>query len=180
MFKFFNKFKFSKKTSLEEDINNLKKLKYQMENYSYTSDLLEEIYNTLLKHSIKPSERVNVKRYIKVSFKSKTSLIGLQAVENKYYYKETISRSDWLNEDGVVKPFSNWDSGGEHNDVFYNLLLEGLKSEIILNKTIPLNELENNSVTEEMHEFINSGLYKLLLSDLLEMVIFYLENSDEV
>lgn len=180
MFKFFNKFKFSKRTSLEEDINNLKKLKYQMENYSYTLDLLEDLYNTLLKRRIKPSERINVKRYVKVSFKSKTSLIALQAIENKYYYKETISRSDWLNEDGVIKPFSNWDSGDSHNDVFYNLLLESLKSEILLNKDIPLNELENNSVTEEMYEFINSGLYKLLLSDLLEMVIFYLENSDEI
>lgn len=180
MFNFLNKFKFFKRNILERDIKTLKELKYQIENYSYTIDTLNDIYDLLLKHPIRPSKRINIKRYVKVSFKSKTSLIALNAIDNKYYYRETLLRSDWIEGNGKSKPFSDWDSGSIYNDIFYDLLLDSLKSEILLNKEIPINELYRKSVTEEMSEFISSALYKLLLSDLLEMVIFYLENSDDI
>lgn len=157
----------------------IKTLRVIVEEGVYTIKELVELKNILDELPIDLKVLQSIDKSTKVSFYSLSSQNALEAVRKKQYYRETIANSNIVDLFLTDLPLNGWWSGEESVNFFISFMRDMLVKSINLEQPNINCDQYNKGigvVTGEEEEFINSLLYRLLLSDFLSLITLLMEN----
>lgn len=116
----------------------------------------------------------------KVSFHTTTSQNALELVSRECYGYESLQLSNtFFSMEPKEKPFFYWESSEESISLLYTFMKRMVLKAVLTYEPIEDKKLEGNVITQTEIEFIDSLLFKYLCNDLITLLIFYLEESNE-
>ena len=145
--------------------------------YKEVFELFERILNN---PSTDLSNKYLPNKSTKVSFLTKTSQNALDLIYRQLYDIESIRRSEYVSFTKPERRFIEWESNQQSIFLFYSFMKEMVHKAVILEGVIELNTIGQNAITHDEELFINSILFRYLCSDLIQLLILYMEEAHEV
>lgn len=174
-----------KKKQEEKRIRKIHESLYELKDSFTTAVNFDEVFKEFERILLELSESCSNDFYVtpttKVSFFTKSSRSALDLVDAKAYGYETIARSgSQISVDKRTVDFIYWDSGKETNFLLYSLIKEMIIKANILRTEIDNDRVSTHNVSVEEESFINSILFRYLCSDIIELLIVYLEDRHAI
>lgn len=155
-------------------IEELKLAKKTFEESCYGHKELVSLYDVINRVDINPLVLEDIDKTQLVTVYSTTSQNLLEAVRKGYFHKETINRSKIIHLETKTKPISSWLSNTESIGYLIEFTKTMLQKNIFIETATlskskqPTTEIPVVSSIEK--EFIDSLLYRLVISDFLTVV----------
>lgn len=176
-----NEYKERTKTQKEQDLfESLYLLRDSFDN-AFRYDEVFELFERILNNpSVSIVNKSIIDKNTKVSFLTRTSHKALDLVNRQVYDMDSIKRmGDHISFSGDSRPYIYWESNRDSVLLFYSFMKEMIHKAVLLEGSVEHSKLEQNAITSDEETFINSILFRYLCSDLIQLLIVYMEESNE-